>query len=61
MVIGSKNIPFLVSTQSENMVGTTGAFTSGIVSGICSTVLLQPLDLVKTRLQTQSLAAKSNV
>lgn len=29
------------------------AFLAGSVSGTCSTILFQPLDLVKTRIQTQ--------
>lgn len=36
-----------------------GAFVAGSLSGTCSTILFQPLDLVKTRLQTQSFAATS--
>ena len=34
------------------------AFLAGSFSGVCSTVLFQPLDLVKTRIQTQSSSAK---
>lgn len=38
-----------------------GAFVAGSLSGTCSTILFQPLDLVKTRLQTQSLSAANGV
>ncbi|KAM4021708.1 mitochondrial glycine transporter-like [Anomaloglossus baeobatrachus] len=33
------------------------AFVCGSLSGTCSTLLFQPLDLVKTRLQAQQIAA----
>ena len=34
------------------------AFLAGSFSGVCSTVLFQPLDLIKTRIQTQPDAGK---
>lgn len=36
------------------------AFLCGSISGTCSTLLFQPLDLVKTRLQTQQLSSAGN-
>ncbi|XP_072276270.1 mitochondrial glycine transporter [Pyxicephalus adspersus] len=36
------------------------AFVCGSLSGTCSTLLFQPLDLVKTRLQTQQLSSHGN-
>ncbi|XP_073448907.1 mitochondrial glycine transporter isoform X1 [Aquarana catesbeiana] len=36
------------------------AFLCGSLSGTCSTLLFQPLDLVKTRLQTQQISSPGN-
>ncbi|XP_018420213.1 PREDICTED: solute carrier family 25 member 38 [Nanorana parkeri] len=36
------------------------AFLCGSISGTCSTLLFQPLDLVKTRLQTQQFSSAGN-
>ena len=39
--------------------GTSVAFLSGGVSAACTTLLFQPLDLVKTRMQVHTLALRS--
>ena len=39
--------------------GTMVAFLAGATSGTCSTLLFQPLDLVKTRMQIHALAMRS--
>ena len=37
--------------------GLATAFTAGALSATCSTLMFQPLDLVKTRMQMRALAA----
>ncbi|XP_063796390.1 mitochondrial glycine transporter isoform X2 [Pseudophryne corroboree] len=44
-------------TSPSQMHPVCKAFVCGSLSGTCSTLLFQPLDLVKTRLQTQQLSA----
>ncbi|CAJ0968067.1 unnamed protein product [Ranitomeya imitator] len=44
-------------SQLSSMHPVVKAFVCGSLSGTCSTLLFQPLDLVKTRLQAQQLAA----
>lgn len=47
---GTKDLPRTRSRRS----GVVNAFMAGAFSGTSSTVLFQPLDLIKTRIQTQS-------
>lgn len=53
-----------IQAKKREMAGESSvlsAFLAGSVSGTCSTILFQPLDLVKTRLQTQSLKPTNGV
>lgn len=59
--MSAHSIPTVFSTQGTGDLprarvrrsGVVNAFMAGAFSGTCSTVLFQPLDLVKTRIQTQ--------
>ncbi|KAL3877493.1 hypothetical protein ACJMK2_035193 [Sinanodonta woodiana] len=46
-----KEQSFISSSGMEQLSPVVKSFLAGSVSGICSTVLFQPLDLIKTRIQ----------
>jgi len=46
------------SAQNARKSPLVSAFLAGSFSGVCSTIMFQPLDLVKTRIQTQSSSGK---
>lgn len=48
-----------MAPQNSRGRGTMVAFLAGATSGTCSTLLFQPLDLVKTRMQIHALALRS--
>ncbi|EFX71442.1 hypothetical protein DAPPUDRAFT_327070 [Daphnia pulex] len=49
----------MCSTRKKRHVSFLGAFVSGASSGACSTVLFQPFDVVKTRLQENAAFGQS--
>jgi len=54
MALTHRRMPQTVSTTTTQKSPMMAAFMAGSFSGVCSTVLFQPLDLMKTRIQTQT-------
>ncbi|XP_075688387.1 mitochondrial glycine transporter [Rhinoderma darwinii] len=60
MMAGESLVSSNPVTALSHMHPVLKAFVCGSLSGTCSTLLFQPLDLVKTRLQTQQIASTGN-
>jgi len=54
MALTQQRMPQTVTTATTQKSPMMAAFLAGSFSGVCSTVLFQPLDLMKTRIQTQT-------
>ena len=54
MALTQQRMPQTVKTATTQKSPMMAAFLAGSFSGVCSTVLFQPLDLMKTRIQTQT-------
>jgi len=59
MALTQRKLPVVAPTSQKSPM--MAAFMAGSFSGVCSTILFQPLDLMKTRIQTETNSKKLKI